>query len=155
MRLFLQSSLVISAEQVLSPQAHPRSQAATPATSTTSLQFFARQRLPSHAQKSQTTSSNFFSFAPLNFASRNPPREGTPSRLSCSFSTYCAWPHLAIFLRTQRTDRPARFHHTCLPHSDLHVQITTMAEAAQQQVPTFKLVLVGDGGTGKVSSSIP
>ena len=23
--------------------------------------------------------------------------------------------------------------------------------AAQQQVPTFKLVLVGDGGTGKVS----
>jgi len=25
-----------------------------------------------------------------------------------------------------------------------------MAEAAQTQVPTFKLVLVGDGGTGKV-----
>jgi len=28
-----------------------------------------------------------------------------------------------------------------------------MAEGAQAQIPTFKLVLVGDGGTGKVSLS--
>lgn len=31
------------------------------------------------------------------------------------------------------------------------LHITIMAEAAASNVPTFKLVLVGDGGTGKVS----
>jgi hypothetical protein len=34
---------------------------------------------------------------------------------------------------------------------NLTIISTTMAEAAQA-VPTFKLVLVGDGGTGKVRS---
>ena len=38
----------------------------------------------------------------------------------------------------------------CLRHSAILASIAIMA-AAQQQVPTFKLVLVGDGGTGKVS----
>jgi len=41
------------------------------------------------------------------------------------------------------TEKPHRFPHTS----------ATMADAAAQQVPTFKLVLVGDGGTGKVCSA--
>ena len=40
---------------------------------------------------------------------------------------------------------------SCLPHFQRAITKYNMAEAASA-VPTFKLVLVGDGGTGKVRS---
>jgi len=47
---------------------------------------------------------------------------------------------------TSPDSHPAR----CLRLAQRRINTTTMATAESQQVPTFKLVLVGDGGTGKV-----
>ncbi|KAK2072888.1 hypothetical protein P8C59_007215 [Phyllachora maydis] len=60
---------------------------------------------------------------------------------------------LCLYFFKRKDWYPPKRKHQRGPRRDLPSisTLSTMAEAQQQQIPTFKLVLVGDGGTGKTT----